>query len=129
LLQYFTPHLKEFILHNYVSKWQDFQFCECLENLAHDTMFSCVDFSKNYTLKIQNEIHDMHDLDEEIEASISNEWIAENLCPCDNVTIPTLTDEPFWLLLVNKGPHIVVTSFNDENGNVWTKNVVHIFWY
>jgi len=35
-LQYLTPSLKEFILHNYVYRWQDLQFQECLENLAHD---------------------------------------------------------------------------------------------
>jgi hypothetical protein len=23
LLEYFIPHLKEFVLHNYVSRWQD----------------------------------------------------------------------------------------------------------
>jgi len=45
LLEYFIPHLKEFVLHNYVSRWQDLQFRECLNNLPFDTMFSYVDFS------------------------------------------------------------------------------------
>ncbi len=71
----------------------------------------------------------MYDSDKEIEAGIGSEWIAENICQGDNVPIPTLTDEPFWLLLVNKSPHIIVISFNDEIGNVWTKDVVHGFWY
>jgi hypothetical protein len=60
LLKYLNPHLKEFVLHNYVFRWQDLQFKECLQNFTHDEIMSCVDFSKNYTLKIQNEIQSMH---------------------------------------------------------------------
>lgn len=71
----------------------------------------------------------MYDSDNEIEANIGSEWIAENICLSDNVLVRILIDEPFCLLLVNKGPHIIITSFNDENGNVWTKDVVHGFWY
>ncbi len=71
----------------------------------------------------------MYDSNEEIEAGIGSEWIVENICPCDNVTIPILTDERFWFLFVNKGPHIIIISFNDEDGNVWIKDVVHGFWY
>jgi hypothetical protein len=55
-----TPSLNEFILHNYASRWQDLQCHECLENLTHDIVLLCVDFSKNYALKIQNEIQGMH---------------------------------------------------------------------
>jgi hypothetical protein len=71
----------------------------------------------------------MYDSNEEKEASIGNEWIVENLCLSDIVIVLTSIDRPFWLLLVNKGPHIVITSFNDEDGNVWTKGdvVVHGF--
>jgi len=36
------------------------QFRQCLENLPSNTIFSCVDFSKNYTMKIQNEVQSMH---------------------------------------------------------------------
>jgi hypothetical protein len=66
----------------------------------------------------------MYDSNEEKEASIGNEWIVENLCLSDIVIVLTSIDWPFWLLLVNKGPHIVITSFNDEDGNVWTKGDV-----
>jgi hypothetical protein len=71
----------------------------------------------------------MYDSNEEKEVSIGNEWIVENLCLSDNVVVLTSIDEPFWLLLVDKGPHTVITSFNDEDGNVWTKGdvVVHGF--
>ncbi len=54
LLKYLNPHLKEFFLHNYASRWQDLQFRECLQNFTHDAIFSCVNFFENYTLKIQN---------------------------------------------------------------------------
>jgi len=76
-----------------------------------------------------------YDSNEEIEVGIDSEWIIENLCPCDNVVVPTSIDEPFWFLLVNKGSYTIDTSFNDEDdndedGNVWTKDVVvHGFWY
>ncbi len=51
----------------------------------------------------------MYDSNEEIEVSIGGEWIVENLCLNDNVLVPTSIDEPFWILLVSKGPHIVAT--------------------
>ncbi len=71
----------------------------------------------------------MYHLNEEIKVNIGSEWIAKNLCPGDNVAMPTLINKPFWQLLVDKGPRIIVISFNDEDGIVWTKDVVHGFWY
>ncbi len=59
----------------------------------------------------------MYDLNENIEAGSGSEWILKNLCPCDNVALPTRTNEPFWLMLVDKGAHIMVTSFKDVDGN------------
>jgi hypothetical protein len=56
LLEFLYPHLKEFVLHNYVSRWQDLQFKKCLENFHHKTILSCVDFTENYTMKIQNKV-------------------------------------------------------------------------
>lgn len=52
----------------------------------------------------------MYESNEQIEAGTNSEWIIVNLCPCDNLAIPTSIDEPFWLLLVNKGPHNLDTS-------------------
>ncbi len=46
----------------------------------------------------------IYNLAEEIEASFGGEWIVENLCPSDNVAIPTTTYEPFWLMLNDKTP-------------------------
>jgi hypothetical protein len=46
MLEYLKPHLKEFILHNYIAQWQEMQFKQCLENPPSNTILSCVDFSK-----------------------------------------------------------------------------------
>jgi hypothetical protein len=61
----------------------------------------------------------MYDLNEDIEVGSWGEWIAENLCQSDNIIVPTTTNEPFWLMLINKGAHVVVTSFKDVDGNEW----------
>jgi hypothetical protein len=53
----------------------------------------------------------MYDPNEEIEAGIGGKWIANNLHPNDNVVIPTTSDEPFLLMLVEKGVHVVDKSF------------------
>ncbi len=60
LLEYLKPHFKEFILHNYIAQWQEIQFKQCLENQPSNIILSCVDFFENYTMKIQNEVHNMH---------------------------------------------------------------------
>ncbi len=69
----------------------------------------------------------MYNLDEEIEAGFEGEWITENLCPSNNMVIPTTIDEPFWLMLIDKGAHVVVTSFKNVDGNKWTKGDI-IVW-
>jgi hypothetical protein len=61
----------------------------------------------------------MYDLNENIEVGSWSEWIAENLCPSVNVIVPTAIDEPFWLMLIDKGAYVVVTSFKDVDGNEW----------
>jgi hypothetical protein len=60
LIQYVKPKLQAFLLHNYVASWQDFQFREFFSSVPPNTLVSCVDFSENYTLKVQNEIQSMH---------------------------------------------------------------------
>jgi hypothetical protein len=59
----------------------------------------------------------MCDSNEEVEVGTRDEWSPKNLFPSDNVIVPTLVDESFWLMLVDKGPHVVATSFKDVNGN------------
>lgn len=60
LIKYLKPHLKAFVLHNFISRWQDVQFKDCLTNVLEETIMSYVDFSKNYNLMVQNEIQNMH---------------------------------------------------------------------
>ncbi len=62
----------------------------------------------------------MYDSDEKIEAGIGGEWIANNLHLSDNVLVPTPTNKPFWLMLVDKGVHTILESFEDGDKNEWT---------
>ncbi len=48
------------MLHNYIARWQDVHFKKAMSNVSNDMVISCIDFSKNYTMKIQNEIQNMH---------------------------------------------------------------------
>ena len=59
-INYLKPKLQAFVLHNYVASWQDYQFKELLSSVPPSTLISCIDFSENYTLKVQNEIQSMH---------------------------------------------------------------------
>jgi hypothetical protein len=61
----------------------------------------------------------MYNLNEDIEVGSRSEWIVENLCPSDNIIVPTTTNEPFWLMLIDKGAYVVVNSFKDVDGNEW----------
>jgi hypothetical protein len=66
----------------------------------------------------------MYGNDEKIEVGIGGEWIANNLHVGDNVMVPTLTDEPFWLMLVDKGARTILESFEDGDKNEWIVDVV-----
>jgi hypothetical protein len=58
--QYLKPKLKAFVRHNYFTQWQNQQFQEDLEELPLDSILSCIDFSENYSMKVQEEIQSMH---------------------------------------------------------------------
>jgi hypothetical protein len=59
-IQYLKPKLQHFVCHNFVAHWQDIQFNNCLRGFSSDTIVSMIDFSKNYTFEIQNEMQSMH---------------------------------------------------------------------
>jgi len=86
-------------------------------NKDHVLEWTLVHLRPKNSLKVQEM---MYNLDEEIEACIEGEWVVDNLCPSDNVAIPT-TNEPFCLMIVEKGPHVVAKSFKDVDANKWTK--------
>jgi hypothetical protein len=50
LIQYLKLHLKEFVLHNYIARWQDVHFKEAMSNVYNDMVISCIDFSNNYAM-------------------------------------------------------------------------------
>jgi len=54
------PKLAEFIVHNFLASWQDLQFKELFTSVPYSTLISCVDFSENYSMKVQNEIQSMY---------------------------------------------------------------------
>jgi hypothetical protein len=60
LISYMKPKLTEFITHNFIAQWQDCKFKEMLKAFPKDAMLSCIDFSENYTMMIQNEIQSMY---------------------------------------------------------------------
>lgn len=61
----------------------------------------------------------MSNSNEEIEIGISEEWIVDNLRLGDNTVVPSDTNEPFWIMLVDKGFHFVASNFEDGWGNKW----------
>jgi hypothetical protein len=73
----------------------------------------------------------MYDSNEEIEIGTNGEWIAEYLVLGDNVAIPSDTIDPFWSLLVDKGPHFVELNFQNGWGNRWQQSdhVIQGYWY
>jgi hypothetical protein len=60
LIFYLKPKLEKFVLHNILAKWQDVQFKKLLETMLNGYVISCIDYSENYTTRVQNEIQNMH---------------------------------------------------------------------
>jgi len=60
LFEYLKPKLSQFIVYNFLASWQDLQFKEFFSSVLDDTLISYVDFSENYSMKVQNEILSMH---------------------------------------------------------------------
>ncbi len=60
LIKDLKPRLLNFVLHNFVACWQEKEFKGFLKHILEDTIASCIDFSNNYAMKVQNEIQDMH---------------------------------------------------------------------
>ena len=59
-LDYLKPNLTKFVTHNFVARWQDFQCHTAMGDLPKDAILSHIDFAKNYSFEIQNEIQSMH---------------------------------------------------------------------
>ena len=59
-IRLFSDHLKSFIKHNFIKRWQAQQFKDCLLKFPSNVVVSVVDFAENYSFKVQNEIQSMH---------------------------------------------------------------------
>jgi hypothetical protein len=43
-----------------LARWQDVQFKELFETMPNESIILCTNFFENYTMKVQNEIQNMH---------------------------------------------------------------------
>jgi hypothetical protein len=60
MIEYLKPKLKEFVIHNFVAKWQEKEFKAYVPNLPRNTIVFYIDFFENYAFKVQNKTQDMH---------------------------------------------------------------------
>lgn len=56
LVQYLKPKLQHFVCCNFIARWQDQQFKNCIESFSDNIMVSIIDFVENYNFEIQNEM-------------------------------------------------------------------------
>jgi hypothetical protein len=56
LISYLKPRLQSFVTHNFIAKWQEHHFKLILMTIPNISIISCVDFSENYIMQVQNEI-------------------------------------------------------------------------
>jgi hypothetical protein len=133
LFEYLKPKLQAFVLYNYIASWQDFEFKELFSSIPPDTLISCVDFSENYMLKIQNEIQSMHWHNEQISILVhityrlNPNWNSENeelflvkeihYYLSDDRTHDSLFVQHYFLLNWN---HVNSQGFKPKNHIVWS---------
>jgi hypothetical protein len=60
LIKYLKPRLSKFVVHNFISHWQENMFKHYIKHISKDNEISCIYFSKNYGMKVHNEIQNMH---------------------------------------------------------------------
>ena len=60
LLILFKYHLKKFIQHNFIYRWQAEQMKECILRFPEDVVVYVVNFAEIYTFKEQNGVQTMH---------------------------------------------------------------------
>jgi hypothetical protein len=60
LIEYFKPKLQYFVRHNFVTRWQDQHFRNCIKHFLANIMVLVIDFVENYSFKIQNKVQSMH---------------------------------------------------------------------
>jgi competence CoiA-like predicted nuclease len=60
LIAHLKPTLQKFILHNFTTQWQDVQARLAMTMMPRDILLLHLDFAKNYSFEIQNEIQSMY---------------------------------------------------------------------
>jgi hypothetical protein len=56
---YLKPKLQYFVGYNFIARWQDQQFGNCLQHFLDENMVSIIDFVENYSFKIENKVQSM----------------------------------------------------------------------
>jgi hypothetical protein len=59
-IDYMKPKLQHFVRHNFVARWENKHFKNCIKFFPTNTMVSIVDFTENYSFEVQNEVQSMH---------------------------------------------------------------------
>jgi hypothetical protein len=59
-IDYLKPKLQHSVRHNFVARWQDQHLKACVKAIPLDSMVSKMDFVKNYSFQVQNEVHNIH---------------------------------------------------------------------
>lgn len=57
---YMKPKLQHFVRYNFVERWENKHFKNCIKSFPRNTMVSIVDFANNYSFEVQNKVHNMH---------------------------------------------------------------------
>ncbi len=55
-IDYLKPKLQHFVKHNFVAWWEDKQFNKSIKSFPTNIVVSIVDFAKNFTFEVQNEV-------------------------------------------------------------------------
>jgi hypothetical protein len=55
-IEYLKPKFQHFVKHNFVGRWQNKKFKTYVKSFSNDYIVVIVDFVKNYTFQIQNEV-------------------------------------------------------------------------
>jgi hypothetical protein len=55
-IDYMKPKLQHFVKHNFVTRWENKHFKNCIKSFLTNTMVSIVDFIENYLFEMQIEV-------------------------------------------------------------------------
>ena len=60
MIEYMKLKLQDFVTYNFISWWQELQFNYLLRSLPSHIVLSCIEFSRNYPMKVQSEVQSMY---------------------------------------------------------------------